>query len=181
MGWKRVKDHYQIGYLVHANDKGEVIIGSQHIPKSIIISRNGLLSVLFEPSKNSEMALLIERLSAESEVLAALVQAEDSFAVSLPVYTYRGGALVELKCEALGYPNVTHDGQIQYENTHSADTSQVVRWAKECAQLRRMNLAEKRARLERELADADAEIAAAAADIQRLAQTYPDVIVEEAH
>ena len=53
MGWKRVKDHYQIGYLVHANDKGEVIIGSQHIPKSIIISRNGRLSVLFEPSKNS--------------------------------------------------------------------------------------------------------------------------------
>ena len=181
MGWKRVKDHYQIGYLVHANDKGEVIIGSFHIPRAIIISRNGRITVLYEPSKNSEMALLIERLSAEPEVLAALVQDEDSFAVNLPVYTYRGGALVELKCEALGYPNVTHDGQIQYENTHSADISQVVRWAKECALLRRKSLVEQRARLARKLAEADVEIAAAAADIERLAHTYPDVIVGEAN
>lgn len=181
MGWKRVKDHYQISYLVHSNEKGEVIIGSLHVPKQIVINQKGRVAVLYEPPRNSALAILIDSLKAEPEVLAELVSSGDTFAVSLPVFTYQGGALVELKCEALGYPNVTHDGQIQYENTHSADSDQVVRWAKECALLRRKCLREYRSRLETQLKDADADIAANAAEIDLLAQIYPQVIVEEAN
>lgn len=179
MGWKRVKDHYQISYLVHANEKGEVIIGSPHVPKQVIINQDGHVSVLYEPPRNSALANLIDSMKAEPGVLAELVCSEDTFAASLPVFTYKGGALVELKCEALGYPNVTHDGQIQYENTHSADSDQVVRWAKECALLRRKGLHEYRSRLETQMKEADADIAANAAEIEQLAATYPHVIAED--
>lgn len=32
-------------------------------------------------------------------------------------------------CEEAGWPNVTHDGQMMYENTFSTDRAEVVRWA----------------------------------------------------
>ena len=53
---------------------------------------------------------------------------------SLPVYTYEGGEIIEHKCEAYGWPNLTDDGQVMYNNKFSSDRNEVVRWAKENAE-----------------------------------------------
>lgn len=62
--------------------------------------------------------------------LLELIQAEDKFSASIPVFTYRGADNIEKHCEVPGWPNVTHDGELMHENMFSTDRSQVVELAK---------------------------------------------------
>ena len=68
-------------------------------------------------------------MDADPFKLAELVAAEDIFERSIPVFTYQGGEIVEKQCEELGWPNVTHDGCMQFENTFSPDAGLVRTWA----------------------------------------------------
>lgn len=54
----------------------------------------------------------------------------DTFATSILVYTYKGARIIEKRCEEPGWPNVTHDGEMMYDNTFSTDKNTVVGWAK---------------------------------------------------
>jgi hypothetical protein len=86
------------------------------------------------------------------------------------VWTYQDGRIVEKQCEEYGWPNLTHDGQIMYENTYSPDRSKVIEWARKNAAAGREwaveHLEETRQKLkkaEEMLAESDAEIASLAA------------------
>lgn len=130
MGWKKVKGHYRIGHIVQVTEKG-ICIGSGYIHDIIVVGLDGHIVKGDEHSmRNDELARYQSEMMLDPQKLRELVTAEDEFAVSLPVYTYDGAAIVEKRCEEYGWPNVTHDGAIMYENTFSPDRDRVVEWAK---------------------------------------------------
>ena len=130
MGWKAVRDHYRIEHQVQVTDKG-ICIGSPYIHDIIVISldRGEIIRRWEGIRSNDHLARYLKEMDADPLKLAELVAAEDAFERSIPVYTYEGGDIIEKQCEALGYPNVTHDDCMQFENTFSPDPGLVRIWA----------------------------------------------------
>jgi hypothetical protein len=62
--------------------------------------------------------------------LRSLILEKDTFSRSLPVYTYDGASIVQAFCEAHGWPNVTHEGHVMYDNVYSASREVAVKRAK---------------------------------------------------
>lgn len=135
MAWKNIKDHYRIGHIVKAGDNC-IQIGSPYISDILSIRPDGSLKwgTLGE-SDNDDLARYHAEMSADPAKLRELYHAPDTFSASLPVYTYQGAEIIEKQCEAYDWPNVTHDGCIQYENSYSKDKDQVIAWAKRNAAL----------------------------------------------
>jgi uncharacterized protein YlxW (UPF0749 family) len=70
-------------------------------------------------------------LEATPEQIKALIDQEDTFERSITVYTHDNLKILTKYCEKLGYPNVTHDGVLMYEDSFSTDKDQVIEWAKQ--------------------------------------------------
>lgn len=134
MGWKNVKDYYRIKHIVHVrNDK--IMIGSSYVSNLIEINLDGSLNKRYDGSLTEDLNRYMREFDADQEKLKQLINAPDTFYQSIPVYTYSGKDIIEKKCEAVGYPNVTHDGEIMYENTHSTNRDVVIKLAVEDAQI----------------------------------------------
>ena len=61
-----------------------------------------------------------------SDILS-LIAAPDVFEKSLPVYTPHEGEILEKYCEKYGWPNVTHDGILMYDNTFFKDKTSAIK------------------------------------------------------
>ncbi|MBF5091955.1 hypothetical protein F1640_18545 [Novosphingobium sp. NBM11] len=156
MGWKAIKDHYRIGHMVHVRD-GLICIGSPFIPDIITLNPFGQFVKRYDPGRgwpqNDDLARYMAEIEADPEKCRELAQAEDVFATTIPVYTYDENSIIECACEELGYPNVTHDGRLMYDNTFSPDRAEVVRWAVRSARGRVSIYAERVADETRTLSD----------------------------
>jgi hypothetical protein len=129
MGWKSVKEHYQIGHYVTVDrDKG-ICIGSPYVHDLIVIGFDGVVKKPPARTHNDELDRYLREFDADRELLKKLVTQEDKFEKSLPVWTYFGSRIVEKFCEEYGWPNVTHDGLMMYANTFSKDRAVIVRAA----------------------------------------------------
>ena len=128
MGWKRIKDHYRILHHVQVTPKG-ICIGSGYIHDIMVVSTDGVLQKRYADGSNVDLTRYQAEMDADPSRLRELALEPDVFEVSLPVYTYSGALIIEKQCETHGYPNVTHDGDMMYENTHSPDRQRVVEWA----------------------------------------------------
>lgn len=134
MGWKNVKEHYQIGHMVSVTEEG-ICIGSAYIHDIIIVGLDGDIKKRYDGafSSNKDLARYQDEMESDTNTLLKLVKEDDIFSISLPVYTYDGSNIIEKKCEKYEWPNVTHDGELMYENTFSEDKNKVIRWALNCA------------------------------------------------
>lgn len=174
MGWKNIKEHYRIGHTVCVTDKG-ICIGSPYIHDLIVISLDGMIVKPMEDytTSNEDLARYMAEMKADPEKLRQLAQSPDKFSKSITVYTYDGGNIVEKRCEETGWPNVTHDGELMYENTFSIDKAKIVKRAKEeadaCLEFWPRRVEERR----KELAEAEAGFAKARADRDKLEADYP--------
>lgn len=175
MGWKNVKTHYRIEHIVQVLE-GRICIGSGFISDIIVIDEAGNLVKTYDGG-NTDLSRYQAEMLANPAQLQALVTAPDSFDRAIPVYTYarRQGVVLEKLCEAPGYPNITHDGILMYENTFSVEKEKVARWAKEDARLgirvHQDNIAELQEKIERQaeyLADEQAALAQLDADYPHL-------------
>ncbi len=129
MGVKTIKQHYDIGHIVALHNKEQfggpcICIGSPYI-HDIIVIRVSDAKVVKEYEKrdysaNKDLARYNEALlrDAQSGKLRELIDAPDTFAADLPVFTIRNWAVVAELCEAYGWPNTTHTGKVMYENTY---------------------------------------------------------------
>lgn len=138
MGWKNVKEHYRIGHIVHVTDEG-ICIGSPYISDLIVIGLDGKLikkRSLISDSDSDNLGRYLREMNSDLLMLESLVKSKDKFDKSITVYTYDGGEIIEKQCEILGWPNVTHDGELMYENRFSTDRSVVVEIAKRSAAAR---------------------------------------------
>lgn len=132
MGWKKIKEHYRIGHIVQVTPKG-ICIGSPYIHDLIVIGLDGEIIKDDDGRSNEDLKRYLVEMRADPKKLRELAQAPDTFEENIPVYTYKGGKIIEKMCEEPGWPNVTHDGMEMYENTFSLDKNQVVAWAKQNA------------------------------------------------
>lgn len=126
MGWKAVKEHYRIEHIVQVTSAG-LCVGSGYIHDLITVDRRVVRSKF--RSAVDELGRIEREMNADIDKLVELVEQEDIFERSITVYTYSDGEIIEKQCEEVGWPNVTHDGELMYENSHSTDRAQVLEWA----------------------------------------------------
>jgi len=136
VGWKNVKEHYGIEHYVQVTSKG-LCIGSGYVHDLIRISPTDAkldwddrsdrietkigcnLSVwrLKHVGRGDPFDGIVAAMAADPAKLRELIDTPDDFTASIPVYTYDyDGNIIEKQCEELGWPNVTHDGTMMYEN-----------------------------------------------------------------
>lgn len=173
MGWKNIKDHYRIGHIVQIRE-GKIAIGSGYVHDLIRITFDGQVSWgNLGPSSNDDLARYYEEMSADLSKLKELIDAPDTFGQSLPVYTYDGAEILEKQCEGYGWPNVTHDGCLMYDNSYSLDKKKVVQWAKRNADASVELTTDRIAEIRNDLTKAEARLARAKDARARLELDYP--------
>ena len=184
MGWKTFKQHFEIGHIVTIDREQRVLqIGSPYIHNLVEIDistgavvKNGIGArddyFLRDYYPNIAAATDAER--------KALIDAADAFDRSIAVFTYDRGDIIEKQCEETGWPNVTHDGQLMYENTFSTDKAWIVARAKRNAALRAERQADHVKRCHEDLAKAQAWLFEAHDAVSKLNTDYPDIPGDEA-
>jgi len=126
MGWKNVKEHYRIEHIVHVRE-GDVCIGSPYIPVILRIDREGTAKYYSEySSPRGELARYKTEIEADRSKVLELIATPDTFARDIVVYTYEMARIIEKRCEKFGWPNVTHDGELMYENTFSTNRKNII-------------------------------------------------------
>ncbi len=115
MGWKLLKERFAINHIVQIRE-GRVLVGSPYVgnlaeinPDTGTLCRNTAFPRFLEENYPALAC-------ADPAELIAILAAPDCFSASLPVWTYDGAKIIEQQCEERGYPNVTHDGTLQYDN-----------------------------------------------------------------
>ncbi|NVL49814.1 hypothetical protein F2S72_08685 [Pseudomonas syringae pv. actinidiae] len=174
MGWKTLKNAFSITHTVCVTDKG-ICIGSGYISNLATINISTGAMVMSEASPGFIQRTYPALASATPSDLLALISAEDQFDNAVTVYTYIDGKIVEKLCECAGYPNVTHDGELMYENAFSTDKNEVIGWCKSNAHAKVEFLKEHIARLQQQLADTEQELTSAQRKTRRLEKDYPSV------
>lgn len=175
MGWKALKEAFGIdGHIVCVTEKG-ICIGSGYVHDlATIDAKTG--RVIENSAFNNFLRQHYPSLNeASPEQVLALIQAEDTFNASIPVYTYLDGQIIEKHCEELGWPNVTHDGEPMYQNTYSPDRNKVIAWAKRNAALEIKGNQDHIKRLQEQLEEATQQLARAEANQAKLDNDYPGI------
>jgi hypothetical protein len=172
MGWKALKDFFQIGHQVQI--KGNMVcIGSPYVHDLATVNietgqvqsnRNfhGFLEKYYPKLKEATPEQILETFSTP-----------DQFSASIPVYTYDGAEIIQKLCEAPDYPNVTHDGCMMYENTYSVDKAKVIEWAKRNAQAESEFHLDRIKNALKEIEKHRVELKACRSDLQSLESNYP--------
>lgn len=171
MGYKTLKEHYRIGHAVCVTDKG-ICIGSPYIHDLIIVGLNGTIIKADDGRVNEDLKRYMAEMKADPAKLREVVQSKDTFEASIPVYTYAGGNIIEKLCEKPGWPNVTHDGDMMYENTYSTDKRKLVKWAKENATLGIKWQSERVEEIKADLGKMEALVKDSQADLAKLEADY---------
>jgi hypothetical protein len=129
MGWKSLKERFGITHIVQVVGKN-LFIGSGYVHDLVTID-----ILTGKVTENSTFKRFLSEtypdlLKAPPEEIINLLEKQDTFTQSIAVYTYDGGNIIEKQCETPGWPNVTHDGFVMYDNTFSTNKEEVVLWAK---------------------------------------------------
>lgn len=127
MGWKNVKDHYRIRHFVHLRD-GNICIGSAYIADIIVVRPDGTL-LKEDRSSSPDLRRYQDEITADPATFQRLMQEPDQFSSSITVYTFADGQILAQQCEEPGWPNVTHDGHLMYDNSHFTDRSKCIQRA----------------------------------------------------
>lgn len=132
MGWKNVKEHYGIEHIVQVvPDKG-ICIGSGYVHDIIVIDKDLNIKRSEHIGRGEPFEGWVRAMESDKAQLRRLIETPDTFERSLIVHTadYHKGEIIEKRCEKLGWPNVTHDGECMYENSFSTDRAKIVAYAK---------------------------------------------------
>lgn len=126
--WKTIQEHYNIKHLVTVESRREygnvpcIFIGSPYIHDIIVIRvSDGKLLKRYNSGKHTNELLynLQPKLDADEQSgkLKELIDAKDTFEKLLPVYDISDYKHIRLRyCEQYGYPNVTTEGLLMYDN-----------------------------------------------------------------
>lgn len=174
MGWKAVKEHYRIQHLVHTNQKG-ICIGSRYTPEIIVIGRDGRLVKPYRQGADPDLSRYQREFDQDPELLRNLVETEDSFTSSVPVYTYDGATISEHFCEIPGRSQTTNCGRLMHPNSFSTDLELVVGWAKRNAHYSLCSAGDQVEDLKARLSIAEARSLKAKAVAESLNSDYPAI------
>lgn len=169
MGWKNVKEHYRINHIVQVREDKGICIGSPYIHDLIVIGFDGSFIKKDDGRVNEDLRRYQTEMLANMPKLKELVESPDTFEKSITIWTYDGGKIIEKQCEVPEWPNVTHDGEMIYENTFSVDRSKVIKWAKKNAELWLKRYVEVVQEAKQRVVELETEMAEAQAAVEKLA------------
>ena len=178
MGVKSLKERFGISHIVQATKDG-ACIGSGYVSDLVTIDRvTGKMTenATFSGFLRQHYPALIE---ASPDEIVRLLSAQDEFAADIPVFTYEGAKIIEKRCEKPGWPNVTHDGDVMYDNTYSTDKQTVVRWAKRNAKAGISIIARSITDTEKRLAEQRDDLAKCENDLAELDASYPQLVAAD--
>lgn len=178
MGWKTLKERFKIESLVSVSH-GEIHVGNYSMQRMFAIDiQTGELRVVraFHWFLDARYPALK---AANPAVVLEAINAVDEFSASIPVFTYHEGEIIEKQCEQLGWPNVTHDGCLMYDNTFSTDRNQVVVWAIRDMKARCEFAIKDEVESEKKLTEARVELTESTALLAKLASEYPAIAHDE--
>lgn len=125
-------------------------------------------------SVNEDLMRYEREMLADPEKLKELATSPDVFSKNLKTYTEVNHEVVEKLCEARGWPNITHDGCLMYENTFFESE-------KECAEEAKMHIRRSRPWMEKLISQREKEIAEMRKNMENdekslaaLEEKYPD-------
>lgn len=128
MGLKSLVLEFGIRYIVQKikcskTDKEYIAIGSILCPEIIIIDEGYKVRWGNLGSRDDKLGELYDKLDkAENDgSLKRIIEEKDNVNNVITVYTYKKGKVVKTYCEELGWPNLTVDGWIMFENTYFTD------------------------------------------------------------
>lgn len=126
MGFARFKEHFKIEQHIVSAENNVIYIGSDMASRLVGIDmQTG--AVLVNDTFSSFLGKYYPEIfkATNRERLAPILEV-DHFEQSIPVYTFCNDQLTEKFCEKLGFPNVTHDGEIMYNNSHFANKDDAI-------------------------------------------------------
>ena len=88
------------------------------------------------------------------------------------MYTTKNGQIIEKACEQLGFPNITHDGELMYSNTHYANKADAIEYARNDLHCRIENYEGSVTDLEATLAEKKEKLAEAKKLLEDFNNTY---------
>lgn len=124
MGWKALKEHFKIDGVVSVRD-GYIWVGSEHVPMLIRVNMETGTVEQDTAFPSFGISYCQSLFKAAAEDIKSLIDAEDYFDVSIPIYTYDETGVVVKYCESPSWPNVTHDGSLIYANSFSIDKNEI--------------------------------------------------------
>jgi hypothetical protein len=127
MGVKAIKKHYNIGHIVHK--VGDIVyIGSPMVHDLIGISAEGVIIKPYDDlwDRKGELMRYQDEINSDSNLFVNLLNSADEFTESTTVYTWDGSQIVEDKAEKLGFPNTTHSGILQYDDSHYTNKREAI-------------------------------------------------------
>lgn len=133
MGWKALKEKYNIQHQIQMTDKG-LAIGSGFVHNLIVINPETGAIRENETFKGLGREQYSKLMDADPTEIVRTLEEQDTFERSIPIYTYEDSQVLKKYCEVPEYPNTTHDGCLIYENTFSTDRDQIVQRAIENAE-----------------------------------------------
>lgn len=134
MGWKTFKEHFNIEHIVRI-EEGKLYIGSPYLPKIVPIDIN-TGKILRGDDFDHPIEFLKKYYpaiaEASPELIKSLLDQKDVFERGIEVFTfdYQTYDIISKYCEAVGYPNVTHDGCLMYNNEYFEERNQAVERAR---------------------------------------------------
>lgn len=129
MGWKSFKEHFKIEHTVHIKEDF-LLIGSAYVSDLVSISLKTGQITNNNPYVGGQGFLqehYPEILKTNPKDILALLKKEDVFRNKIAIYYGKDGEIIETYCEEIGWPNVTYDGQVMYDNTHFTERSEAVK------------------------------------------------------
>lgn len=176
MGWKSFKNYFNIEHIVCIKN-GKLVIGSDFV--SDLVSIDLLTGVI---QTNNSFHIFLHKhypqlLGVDSSEILNLLNKDDTFSDSIKVFTYKDDILLEKYCEKLGWPNITHDGEVMYENTFSTDKLEIIKKIKLNLRLELKYKAIRKAELTTELESIQKEESINLAAIEHLDIQYPEIKV----
>lgn len=117
MGWKKIKEKYGIEHIIQRRGDS-FIIGSSFVSEILTIDiKTGEISnktASFQGFGAKNYPLLM---AASKEEILSDINEIDTFSENKKVFIVVHDEVLETLCEEFGYPNITHDGYLMYENT----------------------------------------------------------------
>lgn len=126
MGWKLLKDIYKIEHIVQAvydrkDKQNKIYIGSPYISDIIILSEDGKILKEYREHDNDNLVRYMKEFKDDEEKLRRIVQTPDAWDETYNKTAY----IVDYDCNIkeclyqgeIGYPNVTNEGELMYNNT----------------------------------------------------------------
>lgn len=172
MGWKSVKQAYGIKHIVKMVGD-EIHIGSPYVGDLIRIDQSAKVVLNRVFSRSGDLGRYIDDMERDPVELMRLIHAEDSFGDTITVYTWHDGRIIEKQCEEAGWPNVTTDGELMYENTFSTSPEATVERARADQDARVERTLEHLAEVEAKLDEAKARLARARDAVATLEASHP--------